>query len=84
MCGPLDEIAYGAAWMELRAQGLAGAPEDRDRAADVAAWLQHWLSQATHDLDPAITAFITACAEKERTVLASATEAPEGDAEGGA
>jgi len=45
---------------------------------------QHWLSQATHDLDPAITAFITACAEKERTVLASATEAPEGDAEGGA
>lgn len=78
MSGPLDEIAYGAAWLELRAQGLSGNPEDQDRAADVAVWLQYWLSRATQDLDPSITAFIAACAERERSILAGAPDTPEG------
>jgi len=76
MSGPLDEIAYGAAWMELRAQGLSGSPEDRDHAADVAAWLQYWLSRASRDLDPSIVAFIAACAEREQSGLASTSDAP--------
>ena len=84
MSGPLDEIAYGAAWMELRAQGLSGSAQDRDHAAGVAAWLQHWLSRATQDMDPVITAFIAACVQKEQSALASIADAPGNAAEGSA
>lgn len=71
-----DEIATNAAWMELRAQ--AAACEDRDHAAEVAAWLQYWLARAQHDIDPAIAAFVAACAERERVALADTTEPFEG------
>lgn len=74
MADPLREISDGAAWMELRALGMSGDQEARDRAAEVAAWLQYWLSQATHDLDPSIVAFIAACAEREKAALAAAAE----------
>jgi hypothetical protein len=80
MSDPLDAISDGAAWMELRAQQVSGSPEDRDRADDVAAWLQYWLSRAAQDLDPTIVAFVAACAEREQSALASASDAAEVDA----
>ena len=77
MLDPLSEMAHGAAWMELRAQGAFGSPDDRDRAAHIAAWLQYWLARGAHDLDPSIVAFIAACAEREQTALASVADAGE-------
>lgn len=78
MSDPLNAISNGAAWMELRAQQVSSNSEDRDRADDVAAWLQYWLSRAALDLDPAIVAFVAACAEREQSALASAPDGAEG------
>ena len=77
MFDPSSEIANGAAWMELRAQGETGTSEDRDRAARMAAWLQYWLARGAHDLDPSIVAFIAPCAAREQAALAGKTEAGE-------
>ena len=74
MYDPLSDIAHGAAWMELRAQGVSGNRDDRDRAAHIAAWLQYWLARGAHDLDPSIVAFIAACAEREQAALAAAPD----------